>query len=179
MFPSEKDFSIGDPQINDGIKTQYKVNKKMTKKIFSIKDDTLLIRLNGLFLKNISIIACTNDNYCIKNNCHYITPSTLIPTPKSDEELAEEEFPYYEGSKGIELAHQHGFVKGRESVKGEFHLTRKEVEKIFETGRNFQLTGENYLNELLSSFPLPIYPHTIEVEHDGINYLWETLKAIY
>jgi hypothetical protein len=159
----------------------------MTKKIFSVKDDTFLIRLNGLFLKDISIIASTNYDFCIKNNCHYITTSKLIRTPKTDEELAREFVKSDEKGWGKNVNFENvtvkksmkDFIAGRKSVKGEFHLTRKEVEKIFETGRNFQLTGENYLNELLSSFPLPIYPHTIEVEHDGENYLWETIKANY
>jgi len=153
-------------------------------KVFSIEKNTLHISSGDIILvesRNGELIdiATTDENYASIYGIHLL-PSTLIRKPKTDEELAEEEFPYYKGSEGRELAHQYGFIKGRESVGGEFHLTREELEAFGRTlyKRGYDKEGGD-VDNLISSLTPPIHPTTITVEHDGEKYYWETLKAEY
>ena len=158
-------------------------------KVFSIEKNTLHISSGDIILvesRNGELIdiATTDENYASIYGIHLL-PSTLIRKPKTDEELAEEEFPYYKGSEGRELAHQYGFIKGRESVGGEFHLTREQVEKLIGNARSGASKSDGYyfkftIDNLISSLTPPIYPHTITVQtdHKG-NHLWNTLVPEY
>jgi hypothetical protein len=196
MFPSEKDFSIGDPQINDGIKTQYKINKKMEKKVFNVKDNTIrLTGNNGLGLWDYEGRIVGSTFY--KHPHVHLLPQSLIRTTKSDEELAEKEYPiryemlgqvgnsFFTHSIDKNFSEREAFLAGRKSVGGDYHLTREDLEKVINDSMNFgynvsdKYAIESFVNNLIDSLTLPIYPHTIEVEHDGENYLWETLNAIY
>jgi len=195
MFPTEKDFTIGDPQINDGIKTQYKtINKKtMEKKVFSVKDGTLRINNNELRIysnmddkEGRMCIGSTNKDYCTNNHHIYLLPSTLIRKPKTDEELAEEEYPlnetFKDETKKIIKHYREGFLAGRKSVGGEFHLTENDIEKIIFLARRYEDKVDNYSYDsdyIISSLTPPIYPTEITVDYDGENYLWETLKPSY
>lgn len=86
------------------------------------------------------------------------------------------EFPYYEGNNGRELAHQHGFVKGRESFGDkEFHLTRDELANILVLASHYEFNLEQIIKYIT---PL-IYPHIITVDFEDGIYYFETLKAKY
>jgi len=149
----------------------------MQTNIFSVKDGTLQVIDNIVVLwEDVTdeIPIATTPSDVVTDNV-YTLPSTLIRN-QTDEELAEEEFPYYKGSEGRELAHQYGFIKGRESVGGEFHLTREQVNEIYRMG--FDDRHIDFSN-FISSLTPPIYPHTITVEHDEEKYLWETLIPSY
>lgn len=148
----------------------------METKKFSVQDGTLVIFENlhiaggGFDLKeNGKTVASTND-FMIWDDIYKLPPS-LIRKPKSAEELAEE---YYPKETFNQLLRE-GFLAGRQSVGGEFHLTRDELEKVI---KDAQSMNKSQL-DIISSLTPPIYPHTITVEHDGEKYYWETLKAIY
>ena len=158
----------------------------MQTNIFSVKDGTLQVIDNIVVLwEDVTdeIPIATTPSDVVTDNV-YTLPSTLIRN-QADEELAEEEFPYYKGSEGRELAHQYGFIKGRESVGGEFHLTREQVEKLIGNARSGASKSDGYyfkftIDNLISSLTPPIYPHTITVQtdHKG-NHLWNTLVPEY
>jgi len=164
----------------------------MQTKVFSVKDGTLIVNSGNLFLcedrQDEVPIATTFE--ADTNGSVYIIPSSLISKPKTDEELAEEYVKDDETGWGKNVNYDNVIVKnamkdflaGRKSVGGEFHLTREQVEKliwsIVETGYYKHISDES-MSKHISSLTYPIYPHTITVEHDGENYLWETLKAEY
>jgi len=154
----------------------------MQTNIFSVKDGTLQVIDNIVVLwEDVTdeIPIATTPSDVVTDNV-YTLPSTLIRKPKTDEELAEEKYPYVRGDgsfyQRIREANIEGFLAGRKSVGGEFHLTREQVNEIYRMG--FDDRHIDFSN-FISSLTLPIYPHTITVEHDGENYLWETIKAEY
>jgi hypothetical protein len=142
------------------------------KKVFSVKDGSLCLNTKGVYLflvEGISMIATTKESEASEDV--YSLPSTLIRTPKTDEELAEE---YYKSFDGIKELRYSSFLAGRKSVKGEFHLTKEDLLRVY----NAMIDNITFTN-LIASLTTPIYPHTIEIEVDGENYLWETIKASY
>jgi len=158
----------------------------MQTNIFSVKDGSMRTHQDDIRLYSSmhddngrSIIASTDINDIVNYGLLKL-PSTLIRKPKTDEELAEEKYPYVRGDgsfyQRIREANIEGFLAGRKSVGGEFHLTREQVNEIYRMG--FDDRHIDFSN-FISSLTLPIYPHTITVEHDGENYLWETIKAEY
>ena len=157
-----------------------------TTKVFSAKDGTIFISDKSLQLIYFKdkfdiglIIASTDEKLCIDFNKHLLPP-TLIRTPKSDEELAEEKYPEIEilGVKLTGDVSRGSFIAGRKSYGAdkEFHLSREQLDKIFAYGLNDDTNGyQSFINSLTPS----IYPTRIEVDYDGTNYFWETLKAYY
>jgi len=147
----------------------------MQTKTFSVKDGTLRIENNNINLhfdgKDKTTLPLASTDRSKIDLPLYILPSTLIRN-QTDEELAEKKYPY-DGRSPIE-ALKKGFLSGRKSVGGEFHLTKEQVKSIYFAamdGKTFEGT--------LQSLKQSIYPTTITVEHDGNNYYWETLKAEY
>jgi hypothetical protein len=156
-----------------------------TTKVFSVEDGSLEIHNGHIVLWHSPEIHIASTNNC--DDTEYLLPSTLIRTPKSDEELAEEyikeKFPKFIIPKTLEDI----FLAGRESFGDKkFHLSEEDLEKLIEHSREQYWCYDNdeYLyvsspSQIIASLNPPIYPHTITVEHDGDNYLWETLKASY
>ena len=172
-----------------------------TTKVFSVEDGTLQMINNIVVLwedaVNDEIPIATTPSNVVTNNVDTL-PSTLIRTPKSDEELAEEMYKDYEFSqiKTRGIFHEDRlreldkstFLAGRKSFGDKkFHLSEKELEKLICDSREEYFPchddDRNYMSspsELIASLtPPPIYPTSITVQHDGSNYLWETLKAEY
>ena len=152
-------------------------NKMITTKVFSVEDGTLQVINNIVVLwddVNDEIPIATTPSNAVTDNV-YTLPSTLIRTPKTDEDLAEEEYPYYECSNGIELFQREGFLAGRKSFGDtKFHLSEFGLKLIYNAQSN-----NTSLDDIIKALNPPIYPTKITVEHDGDNYLWETLKASY
>lgn len=156
----------------------------MQTKTFSVKDGTLAIVKDGSLIAYNTI---NGDAIIIASTYDYgdgtpILPSTLIRKQKTDEELAEGKSRCVGFKDADRSWWRQGFLAGRKSVGGEFHLTREQVEKliwsIVETGYYKHISDESMSN-LISSLTPPIYPTTITVENDGEKYYWETLKAEY
>jgi len=173
----------------------------MKKKVFSIKDGSIFHDEKSLQLIYFKdkfdigfILASTDEQLCKDFNKHLL-PYTLILHPKSDEELAEENFPDiitgqtgFRSTKLSRIKERLGFIAGRKSVGGEFTKndmiayakwlqkedTIENAETYFHYSDNDML--DTWLNEVRNK---SIYPTSIEVEYDGTNYLWETLKANY
>ena len=157
-------------------------------KVFSIKDGGLVIEDSIIELyDNSYMIASTLPNVS-DNEDIYLLPSTLIRTPKSDDELAEEyikeNFPKFIVPKTLEDI----FLAGRKSFGDKkYHLSEEDIQEIIDLSRTgerdpFMGNGIDYKytdNDIIASLTPPIYPTKITVEHDGDNYLWETLKASY
>ncbi|CAB4131410.1 hypothetical protein UFOVP129_86 [uncultured Caudovirales phage] len=180
-----------------------------TTKVFSVKVGNIVVDKEnnyiGLYNEQMRCIASNlteEENYAFGRKLYQL-PQSLIRTPKSDEELAEEMYKDYEFSqiktRGIfhddrlrELD-KSTFLSGRKSFGDkEFHLSEEELivmiddlllhaDKLHDAvnNENTDWNGENLLPFLIASLNPPIYPYTITVEHDGDNYLWETLKAEY
>ena len=151
----------------------------MTKKVFSVKDGSIKVK-NGylvLFENDKSIAATCNTPL----TSIHLLPSTLIRN-QTDKELAEE------SAKGRDITWQpycEGFLAGRKSVGGDFHLTREELDNMINelllysdkihdavNNENTNLDGSALLDLVIDSLTPPIYPHTIEVMHDGEKYYW-------
>jgi len=162
------------------------------KKVFSQEDGTIEID-NGVlrlleFIKEgdgyMSAIGSTNISDCNIGSKYYEEiyhlPSTLIRKPKTDEELAIER---YGNDRYLFAAQRDGFIEGRKSVVGEFHLTREQLEDFaYQCSlRGYHSVGDMIFNvdDIITSLTPSIYPTSIEVDFDGTNYLWETLKANY
>jgi hypothetical protein len=152
------------------------------KKVFSVKDGNLVCSDNivsVLDVNNRFVIASTYDFITDKI---YTLPTTLIRTPKTDEELAEE---YYKSFEDIKELRYSSFLAGRKSVKGEYSKENMiSFAKWFQKEANAEIWFHYTVNDMFEYwfkvvYPKSIYPHTIEVEHDGENYLWNTLKAEY
>ena len=58
-------------------------------------------------------------------------------------------------------------------------ITREELNNLISKAKSYNDGWDLTEEELIASLTPPIYPHTITVEHDGINYLWDTLIAEY
>jgi len=92
------------------------------------------------------------------------------------EALAEKEYPGLEqleigdpelfAHKSWLIAHQQtAFIAG---YKAAGQYSRDDMQKAFNTGRNYQLTGENNFKELLDSIRKPTYKEFVEIEeNDG------------
>ena len=164
----------------------------MEKKTFSVKDGTLETKNNHVELYEIAIddyklVASTSIGACECYNAYYI-PSTLTRNPKTDEELAEEKYPYVgndlESASNIYKTWQRdAFLAVRKSVGGEFHLTREQlVDFAYQCSlRGYHSVGDMIFNvdDIITPLTPSIYPTSIEVDFDGTNYIWETLKAYY
>lgn len=168
----------------------------MQTKTFSVEDGTLRIENNNINLhfdgKDKTTLPLASTDRSKIDLPLYILPSTLIRKPKTDEELAEE---YASGENMYSYAEiyelnnlkrlcKKDFLAGRKSVGGEFHLTREELELLISRARLMKSGIEDDepmfdKDYLISSLTLPIYPHTITVEHDEEKYLWETLIPSY
>jgi hypothetical protein len=171
----------------------------METKTFSVKDGSLVIEDKHLYLSTIIKIDIKGEEvetlgYIASTNKDAIgllpLSSTLIRTPKTDEELAEDKYPYFNnmdyGTKRRINSARDGFINGRKSVCGDYHLTREQLVQIASHffGLDLNLVSKNNakndLELMLKKFTdTPIYPNTITVEHDGEKYLWETIKAEY
>jgi hypothetical protein len=140
-------------------------------KTFSKENSNYDIANNEIYLLDSTGVIATTSN----TELCYQLPSNLIRNPKSDEELSEELYPYNEKENFHSLNDilQKGFISGRKSVVGEYHLSREQIEKIYDYG--YVDNREAFLSLIEPS----IYPTSIEVEFDGINYDWSTLKANY
>lgn len=158
------------------------------KKVFSQKDGTLKIVEGFIELWDNRILVASGNTKRGYINIVCL-PSTLIRKPKTDEELAEE---YVENSifqKNFECALQHkSFLAGRKSVGGEYHLSREQINSLINDclviGTRLSVKGcedstKLILSQFISSLTPSIFPTTIEVEYDGSNYDWSTLKANY
>jgi len=164
----------------------------MQTKTFSVKDGTLRLENNNINLhfdgKDKTTLPLASTDRSKIDLPLYILPSTLIRKPKTDEELAGEKYPYLPFQIGINpkdskpiigdyhLEHRQHFLHGLKARGGEFHLTREQVNEIYRMG--FDDRHIDFSN-FISSLTLPIYPHTITVEHDEEKYLWETLIPSY
>jgi hypothetical protein len=159
----------------------------ITTKVFSVEDGSLKIHNRHIVLWHNPEIHIASTNNC--DDTEYLIPSTLIRTPKSDEELAEEEYPFILGYYDTE-SYIDGFLAGRQSF-GEgkkYHLSEDRLQSLV---TDCLLIGTNHksnnvydvsrliLEQFIASLTPSMYPHTITVEHDGDNYLWETLKPSY
>ena len=58
-------------------------------------------------------------------------------------------------------------------------ITREELNNLISKAKSYNDGWDLTEEELIASLTPPIYPHTITVEHDGTNYLWDTLIAEY
>lgn len=154
---------------------------KKTTKVFSVEDSSLSITPSA------GVQGYDRDLCCLVS-----FPESVIFKPKSDEKLAEELYPISpEIDGGIEVdsdtnyLSRQGFIAGRKSYGDkEFHLTREGLnlfaEKVWNEGQSQNLLNFDKLLDLLKDVLTPIiYPTRIIVEHDGENYLWETLKCSY
>jgi hypothetical protein len=159
----------------------------MEKKVFSVKDGTLI--WDG---ENIFIAECKDDDVPIATTFEadtdsvYILPSSLIRKQPSDEELADgyaREMKCDDGTTSVD------FLSGRKSFGDKVYskedmisfakwLQKEDTETNAESWFHYTDSDifEYWLKEVHTKC---IYPHTIEVMHDGNNYLWETLKAEY
>ena len=156
----------------------------MTTVTFSIEDESLIVYKEnnyiGLYNEQMRCIASNlpeKENYAFGKKLYHI-PQSLIRTPKSDEELAEEyakEMKCDDGTTSVD------FLAGRESFGDKkFHLSEEDIESIIWGYAECKFDSpRDYIKSYLTSLTPPVYPHTITVEHDGENYLWETLKAEY
>ena len=144
----------------------------MEQVVFSVKDGSLLITGDIISLNENSALVATNNKLLAAslNNMVYLLPQSLIRTPKSDEELSEE---YAKGFIDDDGTTSVDFLAGRKSFGDKpiidfstwySGMDREKVVKAY----------ERYLLETP-----PIYPHTITVQKDGDNYLWENLKCEY
>jgi hypothetical protein len=181
----------------------------MKTKTFSVKDGTLRIHQDDIRLYSSmhdengrSIIASTDINDVV-NYGLFNLPPTLIRKPKTDEELALIKYPKRIKRKGVSLHssfieydenedYRNIWLAGRKSVKGDFHLTREELEDMIDelllyspnihdaiTNESTDWNGSTLLDLVVDKLTPPIYPHTIEVKYDGEKYYWENLKASY
>ena len=149
-------------------------------KTFSVEDVINNIDITGdsiVLWEGKNAIASNNEELSKNNGC-YLLPQSLIRTPKSDEELAEEyakEMKCDDGTTSVD------FLAGRESFGDKkFHLSEEDIESIIWGYAECKFDSpRDYIKSYLTSLTPPVYPHTITVEHDGENYLWETLKAEY
>lgn len=176
----------------------------MQTKIFSVEDGTLRIENNNINLhfdgKDKTTLPLASTDRSKIDLPLYILPSTLIRKPKTDEELAEEKYTLVEviDNGGLDeifinenarinsyqYAKREGFLAGLKARGVEFHLTREELELLISRARLMKSGIEDDepmfdKDYLISSLTPPIHPHTITVEHDGNNYLWETLIPSY
>jgi hypothetical protein len=166
-----------------------KNNNKMQTNIFSVKYGSMRIHQNNIRLYSSihdengrSIIASTDINDVVNYGLFYLL-TTLIRKPKTDEELAESyTIKEYELTndeiKEADITHHSAyrhFLAGRKSVGGEFHLTREELENLYNKSEG----DIDLLIRLIKDFTPPIYPHTITVGYEDGKYYWETLKAEY
>ena len=77
-----------------------------------------------------------------------------------------------------------GFLAGLKARGGEYHLTMEQLEDfaidILVNLRSKKMVNKEMICEYLKPFESKtIYPTSIEVDFDGTNYFWETLKANY
>jgi hypothetical protein len=157
--------------------------QKMEKKTFSMKDGSMIIHNGHIVLWHNPHIHIASTNNC--DDTEYLLPTTLIRKQKSDEELAEEDWQYLFGSGFDEKSFFEGHLCGRKSFGDkEFHLTREDVLELLQDAINYgcnrDINDKEYIYAVITSLTPTTYPHTIEVMHDGNNYLWETtLNAIY
>lgn len=152
--------------------------------VFSINDGSIKILSDGnIAIYDLSkdikemIVATTIPNESAFGKKLYLLPQSLIRTPKTDEELANEDAK--DVPVGIGMYTHPAFIRGRKSVGGEFHLTRKEFELALIEAIMSDVDTYDIMKNLYDKHNSSIYPHTITVEHDGNNYLWETLEAEY
>ena len=151
----------------------------MEKKVFSKENGNLEALENGhIYLFDKGMIATTEKS---RYNT-YLLPSSLIRKLKTDEELAEDLYPDiitgqtgFRSTKLSRIKERLGFIAGRKSVVGEFHLTSEQLKESLDLYSSAGATFEHVISSLTSS----IYPTSIEIEYDGTNYFWETLKANY
>ena len=168
----------------------------METKTFSVKDGSLRIHQDNIRLYSSMhdeggrIIIASTDINDVVNYGLFKLPSTLIRKPKTDEELAEKYPVLYEWDEFCNRTDnnedcRNAFLYGRKSVGGEFHLTREELERFAENVRSHRDFGTGSvswdwsIDDCIDGLIPPIYPTTITVEHDGNNYLWETLIPSY
>jgi len=164
----------------------------MEKKVFSVKDGNIIIdeenNYIGLYNEQMRCIASNlpkEENYAFGKKL-YDLPFTLIRKQKSDEELAEV---YYKSFEDIKELRYSSFLAGRKSFGDKVYskddmisfakwLQKEDVEDNAEIWFHYADSDmlEYWLKEVYSK---AIYPHTIEVDFDGNNYLWKTLNAIY
>ena len=146
----------------------------MQKKVFSKENGNLEALENGhIYLFDKGMIATTEQS---RYNT-YLLPSSLIRNPKSDEDLAIER---YGNDVHLFAAQRYGFIAGRKSVTGEFHLTREQVVDLIRKSRDCKDGNWFYEgDEIIASLTPSIYPTSIEVDFDGTNYDWSTIKANY
>jgi hypothetical protein len=172
--------------------------KQTEKKVFSVNDGSLVCSDNIVSMIDTYIRQVIASTYEFTAKDIHLLPSTLI-RKQSDEELAEESVKKHGISIDTSIdfldGYLKGFLAGRKSFGDkEFHLTREELENFGVSllsimcnpngtvpppdKPKLDITGR--INGIINGlFTTPIYPHTIEVMHDGNNYLWETLNAIY
>jgi len=157
-------------------------------KEFSIENGRIIINHKNEYFslvdENNHIIASTE---CYATSIQEL-PFTLIRKPKTDEELANEMYPYspfqmglyYKSGKPIigdyNLGSRHNWILGRKSVDVKRDILdfatwysgmdRSKVESAY----------NRYLKEVVVK---PIYPKKITVEYEDGKYYWETLKATY
>ena len=146
----------------------------MQKKVFSKENGNLEALENGhIYLFDKGMIATTEQS---RYNT-YLLPSSLIRNPKSDEDLAIER---YGNDVHLFAAQRYGFIAGPKSVSGEFHLTREQLVDLIRKSRDYKDGNWFYEgDEIIESLTPSIYPTSIEVDFDGTNYDWSTIKANY
>lgn len=136
--------------------------------IFSKDNGTLAIQDGNVYLFDNGMVASTEKH---RYGCYILPQSILYPT---DEELAEENC--NKSSCFSDESYIEGFIAGRKSFGDkEFHLTRKELKTLLTAAAVWVAS----FDDIISTIIHPTFPHTITVEYDGENYLWETLKAEY
>ena len=160
----------------------------MEKKVFSVNDvDGYLEVENGdiyLDTKEGSTVATTSEIISKNNPDIYLLPSTLIRTPKTDEELAEEKYPApCDGGSQLFIELRKAWLLGRHSFGDKkFHLNEEQVNTLIHYSRAGQFNNSEWKftkDELIASLTPPIYPHTITVDFEDGIYYFETLKAKY
>ena len=141
--------------------------------VFSVENGSLVIKDGNISFIDLSVRRIVASTYDFLGDPIHLLPSTLIRTPKSDEELAEESC--NKSSYFSDESYKEGFLAGRKSFGDKkFHLSDFGLKLIYNAQSN-----NTSLYDIIKALNPPIYPHTITVEHDGENYLWETLKAEY
>ena len=146
-----------------------------TTKVFSVEDGTINISANDIYLFVDSKVLATTNKLIGEYNRH-ILPSNLIRTPKSDEELAEEMYPYQPIEGYLTKLKRDAFLAGRKSFGDKkYYLSEEGLANILVLGSHYDFS----LEQIVKYITLPIYPTSITVEHDGEKYIWGTLKAEY
>jgi hypothetical protein len=171
----------------------------MQKKTFSVKDGSIVIEGGNIHLYDKGYVATTEiiNRKLYSSSLHQLS-STLIRTPKTDEELAEKYSKcrlngrYFKNDSEIEQScyslSTESFLAGLKARGGEYSkedmisfakwLQKEDTETNAESWFHYTDSDmfEYWLKEVHSK---AIYPHTITVEHDVEKYYWETIKAEY